>query len=64
MPIRSPRTIAEATNDASKFDRTAENYDAETGTPTGVAKQGTLPNYAANPINPAEHPAPAAGLKR
>jgi hypothetical protein len=63
MPLRSPRTIAEATNESSNFDSSVAGYDAEAGTPAGLMKQGQLPSYAVNPTNPPEKPAPCTNLK-
>jgi hypothetical protein len=60
----SPREIAKQKNDPSKFDGTVESYDAEAGTPAGVAPQGRAPDYAANPTNPPDPPPPAKNLKR
>lgn len=58
----SPRQIAEQVN---TLDPTAESsYDAIAGVPVGIAKQGKLPDYAVNPVNPPdpEHNS-AANLK-
>lgn len=60
---RTPRTIALANNASELFDKTAENYDAVAGTPPGLMKQGTAPDYAAHPVNPPTPPAPARNLK-
>lgn len=61
----SPRQIAEEKNNSGSFDRSVEtNYDPEAGTPKGIAPQGPLPDYAANPVNPPEAAAPAKNLKR
>jgi hypothetical protein len=58
----SPRQIAEQVD---TLDPTAESgYDSIAGTPVGVSKQGTFPNYAVNPVNPPDHePLPATNLK-
>lgn len=65
MPTGSPRKIAEQVNESSKFDHGVESeYDADAGTPKGVAKQGMRPDYAANPTNPPDPPAPARNLKK
>lgn len=63
MPLRSPRTIAEATNDSSNVDSAAQNYDAEAGLPTGVMPQRAFPDYATSVSNPPEKPAPCSNLK-
>ena len=60
----SPRQIAEEKNEASNFDPSVEGYDAVAGTPPGVAPQGKAEDYAADPTNPPERPAPAKNLKR
>lgn len=60
----SPRQIAEQKNSPGNFDRTVEStYDAEAGTPKGVAPQGALPDYGVNVVNPPEPAAPAKNLK-
>jgi len=61
----SPREIALQTNDPAKFGTAEiEGYDADAGTPPGVAPQGKQKDYAANPTNPPEPAAPARNLKR
>lgn len=61
----SPRQIAEQKNNSANFDSGIESeYDAEAGCPKGVAPQGAPPDYAANPTNPAEPPAPAKNLSK
>ena len=61
----SPRQIALEKNRSENFDHTVEStFDPEAGCPKGVAPQGPPPDYAANPVNPAEPPAPAKNLKR
>jgi hypothetical protein len=57
----SPRNIAKQVNDSSLFEEPA--YDADAGVPPGVASQGAHPDYAANPVNPPDPPAPAKNLK-
>jgi hypothetical protein len=60
----SPRDIALASNRSENFDKTAEDYDASAGTPLGVATRNpAAEDYAANPVNPPEPPAPAKNLK-
>ena len=63
MPFRTPRTQAEKYDDRSKFDGSAQSYDAEAGTPPGVATRRGGEDYNSNPTNPPEKPAPASGLK-
>jgi hypothetical protein len=54
--------IAEERNRAGGFE-SSESFDAVAGCPAGVAPQGSPPDYAANPTNPAEKPAPVKGVK-
>lgn len=61
--FRSPRTIAEEKNEGSLFGGEAP-YDPVAGTPSAVAGTAPMPDYAANPTNPADPPAPAKNLKR
>ena len=58
-----PRTIAKQVNDASNFG-TEVDYDAEAGVPTAIAGKRGQQDYAFNPTNPPEAPAPAKNLKR
>lgn len=58
----SPREQAKKYNPPAGF-QSAEDYDAEAGTPAGVAPQRKQQDYAANPTNPPEKPAPATNLK-
>lgn len=61
--MRSPRTIAEKTNDSALFEETP--YDYEAGTPPGVAtRRSGSEDYAANPTNPSEPAAPCKNMKR
>ncbi len=67
MPItptfRSPRTIAEETNEASLFGGEAD-YDPVAGVPSAVAGTAPARDYSANPTNPADPPAPAKNLHK
>jgi len=58
-----PRTIALQSTDKANL-VPDEGYDAAAGTPAGMCKQGSLPDYAVNPTNPPTPPAPAKNLKR
>ena len=62
--FRSPRTIAREKNESSLFGGEADGYDPIAGCPTAVAGSAPMPDYAANPTNPADPPAPAKNLKR
>ena len=62
--FRNPRMIAEAKNRGEHFSTDGEKYDAEAGTPPGVAPQRSEREYAANPTNPPEKPSCAKNLKR
>ena len=62
--FRSPRTIALSHNDSSMFGGEGEGYDPVAGCPTNQAGTAPMRDYAANPTNPADPPAPAKNLKR
>ena len=59
---RNSRMIAEERNRKGGFE-SSDGFDAVAGCPAGVAPQGTERDYAANPTNPAEKPAPMKGVK-
>jgi hypothetical protein len=54
--------IAEERNRKGGFE-SSESFDAVAGCPAGVCPQGTERDYAANPTNPVEKPAPMKGGK-
>jgi hypothetical protein len=60
----SPREIALQVNDKSMFADGEAGYDAEAGCPTSVSGKRPAPDYAANPVNPAEPPPPCKNMKR
>ena len=60
--FRNSRMIAEERNRKDGFEG-SESFDAIAGCPAGVAPQGSPPNYAADPKNPAEKPAPCKSVK-